>query len=45
MARIRVDSMFTDNLVVSREKRSEWQSLNLGLPFSATNDLVEEADI
>ena len=45
MPRVRVDSMFTDHLVVCGEKRSEWKPVNLGLPLGATNNLVEEPDI
>jgi hypothetical protein len=45
MARVRVNSMFTDHLIVCREKRSEWKSLNLGFPLGATDNLVEKTDI
>lgn len=45
LAGIRVDAMFTDYLVIGREKRSEWGSLNLRVSFGAGDDLVEETDI
>jgi hypothetical protein len=45
MAWICAEIMFLDNLVVCREKRSEWELLDLRFPLGATDNLVEETDI
>lgn len=45
MAGIHVGAMFTDDFVVCCEKRSKWESLDLGFPLGANDNLVEETDI
>lgn len=45
MAGICVGAMLSDDFVVGGEKRAKWESLGLGVPLGANDDLVEEADI
>lgn len=45
MTRVCAEIMFLNNLVVCREKRSEWELFDLRLPLGATDNLVEETDI
>lgn len=45
MSRVRVNAMFTDDLVVCFEKGSEGESPDLGFSLGANDDLIEKADI
>jgi hypothetical protein len=45
MARIGIDAMFENDLIICREQGSEWKLLNLGVALGANDYLVEESDI
>lgn len=45
VARIRVDAMFRNDLVVCLEQDSEWKAFDLWASFGAGNNLEEKADI
>lgn len=45
MTDICVGAMLLNDFVVCCEKRPEWESLDLGFPLCANDNLVEEPDI
>lgn len=45
MTGICVGTMLSNDFVVCCEKRSKWESLDLGFPLRANDNLIEESNI